>query len=147
MYPPSRRTNRNGDGTMGLFDFLRKRKLTTDISFEPVPPRGCMTLESEKGLLEDPSAEDLTACLQHMIADPSDFITLTPAQAVDGIRYIQACRIPEGIDVELGLEKDGMIRLAAKTCGEEETIAIFRDFFTGKALPDRNEYSPMRFRK
>ena len=132
---------------MGIFDVFRKKKLTADISFDPIPPREHITVETAAGVMEDPTAAELETNLRIMLEDASGFLTLTPVQAVGGIRYMQACRIPEGVNVQLGLEKEGRIRLVEKAVDEETALRLFRSYFCGKTDIDIGGYAPVKFMK
>lgn len=132
---------------MGFFDVLRTKKNGADLTFEPIPPKEHATLESNAGVLEDPTIEEIKANVPIMLQDADSFITLTPKTAIGGIRYMQACRIPDGINVQLGLEKSGRIHLVEKTTGEKEVLRLFQDFFCGHADIEINEYQPIKLCK
>lgn len=131
---------------MGFLNKFKKKKVSTDILCEAIPPRDCMTLECATALLENPSAADAEAYINRMIADESQFVTLTPAKALNGIRYMQACRVPQGISVQIGLEKDGGIRLLEKVCGEAEARRLLTEFFAGNGPIDTDTFTPVSFK-
>lgn len=132
---------------MGFFDIFRKKKLTTNLSFEQIPSREHMTIESNAGVLENPTIGELEVNVKIMMSDLSEFIILTPTTAIGGIRYIQACRFDNGINVQLGLEKEGQIHLVEKTLNEEATLQLFKGFYCGNVDIDINEYTPVSFYK
>lgn len=130
---------------VGFFSNLFK-KTTTDVKFEKVVPQNEIKLENQNGVIENCSYQDVEECLQMMFEDGDQFIILSVPSARYGIRFVQACRVDQGIDVELGLEGDDQTKLICKMCSEEECRGIFREFFDTANVHDRKGYEPIRIR-
>lgn len=128
---------------MGLFSKLFK-KTTTDVKFEKVAPQNAMKLENQNGVIENCSCPDMEEYLQMMFDDRNQFITLSVPSARYGIRFVQACRVDKGIDVELGLEEDDGTKLICKICSEEECREVFYEFYDTVNVYDRKGYEPIR---
>ncbi|MBQ7774344.1 MAG: hypothetical protein IJ379_00330 [Lachnospiraceae bacterium] len=122
------------------------KNLTTDVTFEKVSYTGKRCLENQNGYTNDFTFDDVEAYLEEMFEDFDQFVTLELVEATHGIRFIQACRIDGGIDVELGLENATGTKLVARTCSEEECIAVFQKFYKYSMVDDLDDYKPMAFR-
>ncbi|MBQ4522266.1 MAG: hypothetical protein IJA10_04865 [Lachnospiraceae bacterium] len=135
---------------MGLFSKLFKKlfkKTTADVKFEKVAPQNAIKLENQNGAIENCSSLDMEEYLQMMFDDGEQFITLSVPSARYGIRFVQACRVDKGIDVELGLEEDDHTKLICKICSEEECREIFHEFFHTANVCDRKGYEPIQIEK
>ncbi|MBP3351313.1 MAG: hypothetical protein J6L65_02795 [Lachnospiraceae bacterium] len=130
---------------MGLFSKLFK-KTTTDVRFEKVAPQNAMELENQNGVIENCTYLDVEEYLQMMLDDSEQFITLSMPSAPYGIRFVQACRVNEGIDVELGLEQDNQTKLICRVCDEEECRNVFYEFFNTSNVCDRKGYEPIKMK-
>ena len=130
---------------MGLFSKLFK-KTTTDVRFEKVAPQNAMELENQNGVIENCTYLDVEKYLQMMLDDSEQFITLSMPSAPYGIRFVQACRVNEGIDVELGLEQDNQTKLICRVCDEEECRNVFYEFFNTSNVCDRKGYEPIKMK-
>ena len=130
---------------MGLFSKLFK-KTTTDVRFEKVAPQNAMELENKNGVIENCTYLDVEEYLQMMLDDSEQFITLSMPSAPYGIRFVQACRVNEGIDVELGLEQDNQTKLICRVCDEEECRNVFYEFFNTSNVCDRKGYEPIKMK-
>lgn len=83
--------------------------------------------------------------VQQMLEDPDQFITLSVEKPVhDNVRFVQACRIPEGINVQLGIGEDTHTVIVERLCTDEECIRIFRDFYDTLKVEDMEYYTPMQ---
>lgn len=91
--------------------------------------------------IEDPSEEELRLFLQSMYDDADQFVVLTLPEARDVIRYVQACQVPEGIIVQLGIEHKGGVSLHEKLCSREETDAVFAKFLAEGTVEDRESFT------
>ncbi len=89
--------------------------------------------------------ELLVDMLQQMFEDENQFVTLSVSAPVyDGVRFVQACRIPEGIDVQLGIGEGTQTKLVEKVCNEDECSRIFMHFFDTLKVEDISRYTPVR---
>lgn len=91
--------------------------------------------------IEDPSEEELGRFLQSMYDDADQFVVLTLPEARDGIRYVQACQVPGGIIVQLGIEHKGRVTLHEKLCSREETNTVFARFLAEGIVEDRESFA------
>jgi len=130
---------------MGLFSKLFGRT-TTDVKFEKVAPQNAIKLENQNGVIENCSCPDMEEFLQMMFDDVEQFVTLSVPNARYGIRFVQACRVDKGIDVELGLEEDDQTKLICKICSEDECRKVFYEFYDTANVCDRKGYEPIRIR-
>lgn len=127
---------------MGLFSKSKRQQL----KFEKVAPQKAMKLENQNGVIENCSCSDMEEYLRMMLDDREQFITLSVPSAHYGIRFVQACRVDIGIDVELGLEEGNQTRLICKICSEEECREVFYEFFDTANVCDRKGYEPIQIR-
>lgn len=139
---------------MGLFDFLKKestdagneaKNLTTDVEFEKMRESMDFTIENQDGSKVVEGDEDLFAYVEIMLDDAEQFVTLCAPKALGGIRYVQACLVDGGIEVEIGVEDKEATRLYSKSCTEEEVKDIFVAFYHDRFRPDRSHYEPVEF--
>ncbi len=126
-------------------EVTQTKKTTTDVTFEKMAPMEKMTLENQNGKLTDFDIPELEKFLQIMFDDYDQFITLSLTEAIDGIRYIQACQVPNGITVQLGLEEKDGTKLVEKICSQGECQDIFRDFYEMGVVYNREQYKPVEF--
>ena len=105
-----------------------------------------MELENKNGVIENCTYLDVEEYLQMMLDDSEQFITLSMPSAPYGIRFVQACRVNEGIDVELGLEQDNQTKLICRVCDEEECRNVFYEFFNTSNVYDRKGYEPIKMK-
>lgn len=131
---------------MGIFSKLFK-KTTSDIVFEKVEPLEVTKLENQNGVIDNCTYKDVENFLQIMFANYDQFITLSVPSARYGIRFVQACRVNNGIDVELGLEENNHTKVICKVCTEAECSEVFREFFTTANVYDKNGYEPLQIRR
>lgn len=129
---------------MGLFAKSDKRKTTKNFKFRKLAPQSSMKLENQDGVTLDCTLEDVERYLQIMLDDTDQFVTLSLPSAPHGIRFIQACRVDKGIEVELALEKADHNKLICKICSEKKCRAIFREFFTTANVRRRIGFKPIR---
>lgn len=125
--------------------FLRKLfgKKQQDIAASPRPDMK-MLVENQNGCLEATLSvvEDM---LQEMFIDDDQFVTLSlPVPTHEGVRFVQACRIPDGIDVQLGMGEGTQTKLVERICTEDECMRIFRDFFDTLKVEDLECYTPVQ---
>ncbi len=89
--------------------------------------------------------ELLEDMVQQMFEDENQFVTLSlDAPVYDDVRFVQACRIPDGINVQLGIGEGTQTRLVERICTEDECIRIFRDFFDTLKVEDMECYTPVQ---
>ncbi len=125
---------------MGLFHFFKKEK-----GFEKVAPQSDFTLENQDGLRHVDSEADIHRFFDIMLEDEEQHMILTSPAAIAGVRYVQAVRSGEQIEVEIGIEKGGGTCLYFKMCEPRAARNIFLDFYHGCFAPDWKEYAPVRF--
>lgn len=139
---------------MGLFDFLKRentderdaaKNLTTDVKFEKMHESMDFTIENQDGSKVVEGDEDLFEYVEIMLGDAEQFATLCAPRALGGIRYVQACLVDGGVEVEIGVEDKEATRLYSKLCTEEEVKDIFVAFYYDKFRPDRSLYEPVEF--
>ncbi len=100
---------------MGLFDIFKKK--TTDVTFEKVKYNKNRTVENNSdGLIDDPTWQQIEAYLDKMYGNDDEFVTLTLSEAVNGVRYIQACKVDNEYSIQLGLEKGNTTKLVEAFC-------------------------------
>lgn len=112
--------------------------------FEPVERQDGFKLENQNGAVKEFRDIDIEDYLEDMFASPDQFVTLTAPEAQYKVRFVQACMQKDSIEVELGIEENG-IRLIYKLCSREECIRIFLDFFEQDFIPKMEEYQPVQF--
>ena len=103
-----------------------------------------MLVENQNGCLEATLSvvEDM---LQELFIDDDQFVTLSlPVPTHEGVRFVQACRIPDGIDVQLGMGEGTQTKLVERICTEDECMRIFRDFFDTLKVEDLECYTPVQ---
>lgn len=123
----------------------QERKTTTDVLFEKTV---CEAPKNIRTQYEDRPVEywtDVEDCIFDMFEDENQFITLTVADACHNIRFVQACRINEGINVQIGIEDEEHTKLFEKTCTEDECLDIFKEFYADAYVRDTEKYSPVEF--
>lgn len=129
-----------------LFQKIFGKKTTKDIDFELVEMDGIVRLENNfDGVIKHPEWEDVEEYIDRMLANQEEFVTLTLDRSLYGIRYMQACQVPDGITVELGLEKDNVTKLVEKTCDKDETLKYFDFFYHYGTVKDVETFTPMEF--
>ena len=115
-----------------------------EVIFQNVSPQQGFTLENQEGKLTDIRDIDIEDYLEDMFNSPDEFVTLTAPEAQNKIRYVQACTHDGDIEVEIGIEEEG-IRLYYKMCSQEECYRIFLDFYDNTFVPEMDEYKPVEF--
>lgn len=131
---------------MKLFNLFSKKKSVEDISFGIVDHNGNMTLENNfNGVIENPAWEDVLDYIDAMLADEQEFVTITLPEAMNGVRYMQACRVSDGISVQLGLEQGSKTKLVEKLCSEELAIEYLNAFYHHSTVNDADAFSPVQF--
>jgi len=120
---------------------FKKRKET---AFEIMEPGQGYTLRNQESELNDFRDIDIEDYLADMFVTPDQFVVLTAPTAQYKVRYVQACTHDGEIEVELGIEEDGM-RLYYKMCSQEECYRIFLDFYENRLVPRMEEYKPVEF--
>ncbi len=132
---------------MGFLDRLFGKKTTTDVKFQKVKYTGTMVLENNYvGGIESPKWENVAAYLDMLFKDNDEFVTLTLAQAVDGIRFMQACWTDKGYSVQLGIEEGDNTVLVEKLFDQKATVKLFKEFFTYGTVYGREDFKPMEFK-
>lgn len=129
---------------MGFFSNLFK-KTTIEVQFEQVEHDGQTVLENQNDRLTDFSDVDLEMFLDAMFEDEDQFVTLTLPKAIFGIRYVQACQVDDGINVQLGIEENEHTNLVEKMCSAEECLDIFMQFYDTGMVSDLKAYTPVEF--
>lgn len=119
-------------------------KVKVERVFEPVGRQDGFKLENQNGAVKEFRDIDIKDYLEDMFASPDQFVTLTAPEAQHKVRFVQACMQKDSIEVELGIEENG-IRLIYKLCSMEECIQIFLDFFEQDFIPKMEEYQPVQF--
>lgn len=151
---PKAGTKEERDFGMGLFDFLKRedtgkkdmgKKLTADVEFEKMREGTDFTIENQDGSKAVAGEADVYEYVETMLGDAEQFVTLCAPKALGGIRYVQACLVAAGIEVEIGVEDGEATKLYSKLCGEEELKGIFVDFYHGRFRPERSLYEPVEF--
>lgn len=102
--------------------------------------------EDDLYLIKNPTFDEIMGFLQSMYDDADQFVILTMPELKNGIRYIQACQAPEGIYVQLGMEKDGTIKLIEKCYDSSETSEVFEKFFKEGIVDHIDTFSPVLFK-
>ncbi|MCI8284936.1 MAG: hypothetical protein HFE90_06705 [Firmicutes bacterium] len=123
----------------------QKRETTTNVLFEKTvceAPKNIRTQYEDKPVEYWTEVED---CIFDMFEDEDQFITLTVANARHNIRFVQACRISGGINVQIGVEDEKNTKLFEKTCTEDECLDIFKEFYNSSYIHDVEKYSPVEF--
>lgn len=115
-----------------------------DIVFQKVKRQNSFTLENQNGKIEKFSDADICNYLDDMFIAPDQFVTLTAPIPRQEVRFVQACRSADQIELQLGVEKNGT-RLVYKLCSKEECRRIFLDFYSGRFVPIDCEYRPVQF--
>lgn len=129
---------------MGFFSNLFK-KTTTEVQFEQVEHDGQTVLENQNDRLTNFSDVDLEMFLDAMFEDEDQFVTLTLPEARFGIRYVQACQVDDGINVQLGIEENEHTKLVEKMCSAEECEDIFMQFYDTRMVSDLETYTSVEF--
>lgn len=129
---------------MGFFSNLFK-KTTTEVQFEQVGHDGQTVLENQNDRLTNFSDVDLEMFLDAMFEDEDQFVTLTLPEARFGIRYVQACQVDDGINVQLGIEENEHTKLVEKMCSAEECEDIFMQFYDTRMVSDLETYTSVEF--
>lgn len=129
---------------MGFFSNLFK-KTTAEVQFEQVEHDGQTVLENQNDRLTDFSDADLEMFLDAMFEDEDQFVTLTLPEARFGVRYVQACQVDDGINVQLGIEENENTKLVEKICSVEECVDIFMQFYDTRMVSDLGTYTPVEF--
>jgi hypothetical protein len=139
---------------MGVFDFLKRestdernaaKNLTTDVEFKKMRESMDFTIENQDGCKVVEGDGDLFEYVEIMLDDAEQFVTLCAPGALDGIRYVQACLVDQGIEVEIGVEDKEATKLYFKLCTEEELKDIFVAFYHDRFRPDKSLYEPVEF--
>ena len=121
------------------------QEMTTDVTFKKavcLVPHMVGTQNGEQAVQD---WQTVAYCLEDMLQDDNQFVTLTVGDAPYGIRYVQATLCEEGVVVELGLEEGEHTRLVEKICTAEECLAIFERFYQTAAVQDVEQYQPVAF--
>lgn len=129
---------------MGLFDIFKKK--TTDVTFEKVKYNKNRTVENNSdGLIDDPTWQQIEAYLDKMYGNDDEFVTLTLSEAVNGVRYIQACKVDNEYSIQLGLEKGNATKLVEAFFKREELQKVFADFYDYAYVANIDSYKPVSF--
>lgn len=133
---------------MGVFDIFKNklRKKTTDVDFEKVQYTGKMRLENNfDGPIDSPTWQQVQLYIDKMFQNNEEFITLTLSEAVNGVRYMQACSVKGGYTLELGLETDDKTNLVGKACDQKELLERFAQFYKYGIVDDVDQFKPVSF--
>ena len=125
----------------------QNKETTTDITFKNTVCKSNCTVRTQEIEEQNPSWNMVKECLQTMFEYEDEFVVLTVADTTDGIRFIQAAQIEEGITVQLGIEENDHTRLVEKTCTEAECTDIFQEFYQTSHIQNIKEYQPVKFMK
>ena len=133
---------------MGVFDFFKNslKKKTTDVDFEKVEYTGKMKLENNfDGSIDSPTWQQVELYIDKMIQNNEEFITLTLSEAVYGVRYMQACSVPGGYSLQLGVETDAKTNLVERVCDKQELVEHFAQFYEYGFVHDIDRFQPVSF--
>lgn len=119
--------------------------MARDVLFQETPEQDFYALENQDGATRDADWEAVEEYLEAMFDDPDQFVILTPPAAQNGVRFAQARRQEEQIEVEIALQEEGGVRLYYKMVSPCQCRRIFLDYFRGAFFPDRAEYRPVEF--
>lgn len=119
--------------------------MARDVLFQETPKQDFYTLENQDGSTGDVDEGAVEDYLEQMLHDPDQFVILTPPAAQNGVRFVQARRQEEQIEVEIALQEEGGVRLYYKMVSPCQCRRIFLDYFRGAFFPDRAEYRPVEF--
>ena len=125
----------------------QNKETTTEITFKNTACTSNRTVRTQEIEEQNPSWNMVKECLQTMFEYEDEFVVLTVADAPDGIRFIQAAQIKDGITVQLGIEGITSTRLVEKTYTEEECLEIFQEFYQSSHVQNIEEYHPVEFMK
>lgn len=135
---------------MGFFDKIFSRKNNSDTAVNAPASTNTLDIhvpryvENQNGRCEA-TLEIVEDMVQEMFADADQFVTLSlPAPIHDGVRFVQACLVPNGIDVQLGIGAGNQTKLVERLCTEDECIRIFRDFYDTAKVEDIECYTPVQ---
>lgn len=129
-----------------VFKLAGVSEKTTNVKFEQVKHIGYTTLENNfDGVINNPTWDDVSGYINKMFDNSQEFITLTLAEAVYSIRFMQAARIEDGISLQLGIEENGATRIVEKICDREQTVAYMDIFFQYGNVEDVAEFLPLEF--
>lgn len=118
--------------------------MSTQATFKSVPEQNGFSLENQERKMNDVRDIDIEDYLEDMFDSPDQFVILTSPGVQNSIRYVQARMQDNKVEVELGVEENG-IHLYYKLCSREECYRIFLDFYDNAFIPDMAEYKPVQF--
>lgn len=113
--------------------------------FETVNAPNCFTIENQDGAAELDNENMIFEYYNVLLADENQFVTITSPQLQNDVRYIQACQLDKGIDIQLGVEKNGKTKLYHKVYSKEEAVSVFKDFYNQRFIPDMSLYELVEF--
>lgn len=126
---------------------FKKSKLRSDVEFSVADHTGNTVLENNTSKINNPSWDEVCDYLNIMFSDEEEFVTLTLDYARFEVRYMQSCRTPNGIAVQLGLEKDNKTTLVEKTCDEKTIMEFFENFYNYGLVEQIETFKPVEFYK
>lgn len=129
---------------MGFISNLLKKG--SDRKAEKSKCANCAVLENNFiGGIENPRWEEVKRYLDMMFQDDEEFVTLTLVEAVDGVRFMQACSAQSGYTVELGIEDESGVSVIETKCDKKAVQKHFKEFFTCGKVADRDKFTPTEF--
>jgi len=129
---------------MSLFEKLFRKK-STEVRFDKMPPESRYRLENQNGCLYDFGHCEILDFIHEITVDRKQFVTLVLPEAVNNIRFMQACVNDGKITVQIGIEEHNSTRLVEKHCTYEQTQKMFLLFFDSGAVEDIGSYKPVSF--
>lgn len=125
----------------------QEKELTTQVVFEKTVCNVSRNVRTQEVDRPVDSWYEVLDYIQDMFEDEDEFVVLVVGELLHQIRYVQACRISDGIIVQLGIEEGEQTRLVEKKCTQEECINIFRQFYDSASVQNVEEYTPVEFLK
>lgn len=102
-------------------------------------------VENQYGRYRVECEQDFCSVVQAVFNDENQFATLTAPEAINSVKYVQACLSNREVEVQIGLDFYNKTELYYKMCSPKETLWIFKDFYNNRFVPDMSEYRPVRF--
>ncbi len=127
---------------------LIKPKTTSGVTFQKVDYMDGSRLENFYDQpIDNPSWDEVYLRIRKMIDVSDEHILLTLKQSVYGVRYMQACSVPGGYDLQVGLEEGNQSKLVDKIVDEKELIERFETFYRYAYVDNLGEFKPVEIFK
>lgn len=126
---------------MGLFSGLFKKKST-----EKEYTSSAVLENNFIGGIENPKWADVHRYMDMMFENDEEYVTLTLVEAVDGVRFMQACSSDKGYMLQLGIEEEDSTNLVEMVCDKKAVQKHFKEFFANGRVADREKFAPTEFK-